>query len=59
MTPFRGLAARRLDDPRTQVERLASFVSRANWGEILPSAREALGGVIRSMFIGLWNHALR
>jgi len=42
MTPYRGAAAWRLDEPRTQAERLASFVSRANWGEISPAAREAL-----------------
>ena len=42
MTPRHGAAARRLDDPRTRVERLASFVSRADWGDISPAAREAL-----------------
>jgi 2-methylcitrate dehydratase len=42
MTPYHGAAFRHLDEPRTQVERLASFVSRANWGEISPAAREAL-----------------
>ena len=42
MTPYRGAAARRLDEPATQAERLASFVSRAGWGDLSPSAREAL-----------------
>ena len=42
MTPHRGAAARRLDEPATQAERLASFVYRANWGDLSPSAREAL-----------------
>ena len=42
MTPHRGAAARRLDEPATQAERLASFVSRAGWGDLSPSAREAL-----------------
>ena len=42
MTPVRGSAARRLDEPRTQAYRLASFISRASWGDISPAAREAL-----------------
>jgi 2-methylcitrate dehydratase len=42
MTPHRGAAAQRLDDPRTRTERLASFVSRASWGDISPAASEAL-----------------
>jgi len=36
MTPFRSAAAWRLDEPRTQAERLASFVSRAKLGIDLP-----------------------
>jgi len=28
MTPYRGAAAWRLDEPRTQAERLASFVPK-------------------------------
>jgi len=43
MTAHRDTAARRLDDPGTVAERLAAFVSRANWAEISPSARKALG----------------
>ena len=42
MTPYRGSVARHLDEPRTQAERLASFVSRAGWADISPAARGAL-----------------
>jgi 2-methylcitrate dehydratase len=42
MTPQRDAAARQLDEPRTQVERLASFVSRSGWGDISSAAAEAL-----------------
>ena len=42
MTPLRGAAARQRDEPRTQVERVASFVSRSGWGDISPAAAEAL-----------------
>ena len=36
MTPYRGAAAWRLDEPRTQAERLVLLVSRANRGDISP-----------------------
>lgn len=42
MTPHRGSAALRLDEPRTQAEHLASFVYRASFRDISPAARDAL-----------------
>jgi len=42
MTPYRGAAALRLTEPRTQAEQLASFVHLASYRDISPAALEAL-----------------
>jgi len=55
MTPYLGAGAWRPDEPRTQAERLATFVPRANREGISPAVRAAFKIRVLDSFDGAYE----